>query len=392
MAKHGGAGGAARFVPADELSPAEEHEWVVQLWKRMDRDLSGTIVRRELDCQELHSVIHSVLAPKGHLGMGGASYARAQINIQQCVDYCLRKADVNSDHELSFQEFKSFILTLRKIGPSGAHLVFSLFDLNQDGCIDRNEFREIFRYFLGHKPTEEEFRREWANCVSNSIEDAAGIDDFVKWMGHSEHPIFKQVVKGMAADLPLEGSSASGGRKARTNHLEGELFRRQVRWNQRFASTVNPGHMNDSLPQGERLYFSRPHSLPELQRMYTKYAGFEGQLQRLEAPEKKKKVHCELCPQILSGEGGTPLTLPGRHSRKGSMRNPATGQKVPWEDQWQMPTRFLNTNNFANRPLAPGALFSATRTASVRHVVPSKNKLVPREPRAARETTLEVIP
>eukprot|EP00971_Amphidinium_carterae_P293609 5829212-Amphidinium_carterae.1 len=46
------------------------------------------------------------------------------------------------------------------------------------------------------------------------------------------------------------------------------------------------------------------------------------------------------------------------------------------EDQWQMPTRFLNTNNFANRPLAPGALFSATRTASVRHVVPSKNKLV----------------
>eukprot|EP00971_Amphidinium_carterae_P104553 2070708-Amphidinium_carterae.2 len=30
-------------------------------------------------------------------------------------------------------------------------------------------------------------------CFMGS-KDAAGIDDFVKWMGHSEHPIFKQFV------------------------------------------------------------------------------------------------------------------------------------------------------------------------------------------------------
>jgi len=368
---------------------------VMQLWRRMDRDLSGTIVRKELDCTELHSVIHSVLAPKGHLGIGGAAYARAQLNIQQCIDYCLRKADINSDNVLSFEEFKSFILTLKRIGPSGAHLVFSLFDLNQDFAIDRNEFREIFRYFLGHKPTEEEFRREWAKCLKDSMEDAATLDEFVEWMSHSEHPIFRQVVKGMAADLPLEGSRTSGqkGKISRARTLQDEkLFTRRVRWNQRFNSTVNPGHVNDALPMGERHYFSRPQSLSELERFYNKYAGFDKQRERLEAPEKKLRYEgSEYCPKVLSSEGGTPLTLPGRHMRKGAMKSHITGQETRWEGRWQMPNRFTSTHTVTGRPLASCALFSTLREVSISHVVgPEFRKS--KGPRQARETTLEVVP
>merc|ERR1712038_231193 len=95
---------------------------------------------------------------------GGAQYERSEINIEQAMEFCLRKADLNSDGSLSFEEFRSFTFCLRTetLAKHTATLIFALFDTDGDARIDEAEFREIYRFFLGHHPKEVDFQAEWA--------------------------------------------------------------------------------------------------------------------------------------------------------------------------------------------------------------------------------------
>eukprot|EP00971_Amphidinium_carterae_P242995 4824732-Amphidinium_carterae.1 len=82
---------------------------------------------------------------------------RAQINFKQALLYCLRKADLNKDGVLSFEEFRAMLWTLR--WPSAAEdastLLFALFDVDGDQLINREEFRQMYRFYMGSDPTEE---------------------------------------------------------------------------------------------------------------------------------------------------------------------------------------------------------------------------------------------
>ena len=49
---------------------------------------------------------------------------------------------------------------------------------------------------------------------------------------------------------------------------------------------------------------------------------------------------CKLFPKSLSTEGGSPMTLPQRHSPGGSMRDLLSGEIVAWHDYWSPPARY----------------------------------------------------
>ncbi|CAE7479696.1 unnamed protein product [Symbiodinium necroappetens] len=157
-----------------------------KLWIRMDRDRSGTITREELMCDEFQEILkvlcHKPLEATRPFrivlwGESNAAYGRSEINVPQAVDFCMRKAAQNASGELSFEEFSSFLRVssldlkvLRRAGASSrkADLIFALFDLDQSGFLDKEEFLEVYRYFLGHRPTVDKFEEEWvpvSGCI-----------------------------------------------------------------------------------------------------------------------------------------------------------------------------------------------------------------------------------
>lgn len=296
----------------------------------MDRDNNRYVTRAELDCEEFRQIIRSVLTPNGGATMGGVEYMRSELNMTQAIHYCLRKADLNGDRALSYEEFRSFLRVLRHadLGKSTAHLIFALFDLDQDGHIDESEFREVFRFYLGHKPTQEQFQTEWAklDCCGNQKVD---LTRYITWLQTSTNPIFRQHAPPDTAEEPKETPRVEGAGK----YLPRVTFSKsQIRpkWNQRFNAGVNK---NERCPQGQRSYFSKTQSLPELQRFYETRRGFRQMADRLALPEAKPK------PAVLSNERNGEIYMarsePG--SRDGWMRHPITGKVELWEDHWQTP-------------------------------------------------------
>mmetsp|Transcript_19071 Transcript_19071/g.42663 ORF Transcript_19071/g.42663 Transcript_19071/m.42663 type:complete len:412 (+) Transcript_19071:80-1315(+) len=337
---------------------AEHSEWAQRLWRRMDRDGSGVIDRKELDCEEFRSVLHRMLAPQAPRT---TSYTgRAQINFKQALLYCLRKADLNKDGVLSFEEFRAMLWTLR--WPSAAEdastLLFALFDVDGDQLINREEFRQMYRFYMGSDPTEEEFVNTWFE-VSECKPDVTRAE-YVAWLRRTRNVVFKQaptvrvpedqtaaLKSGREADEPgglCSSSSApdlgpvQGPKKkaaAQKSKMSGShpLARRRnslysvetrPRWNRSFG----PQGKNEEIPvKSMRRYFSEPESLMALQRYYQKRPGFK----QLEG----NPVHAAQVRMPNAGEG---IALRESHHRRGGrMRDPLTGKVVPWNDSWQPP-------------------------------------------------------
>jgi len=305
----------------DVVTPEEHHEWALALWKRMDRDASDSITRQELDCEDFYNVIHSVLAPKGNAGTGGVTYARARHNASQALDFCLRKADCNHDNSLSFNEFKAFLACLRNRQDAQytANLIFALFDLDADQTIDEEEFREIYRYFLGHHPLAAEFQAEWERLDWEG-RGRVSRDDYVRWLQTSQNPVFKQhappIQSGDDTTMLTKSPSLPGVRTAEGRQSD------RPRWNQYFNTKAN---INTVMPSRRRNYFSRPQSLPELTRFYQTRRGFADHRKALTQPEPRSI-------RVLDSEVG----LPERHLPGGRMRGPKR-EKVVWNDHWQEP-------------------------------------------------------
>lgn len=217
---------AARdWIPPASNADQGLHDWALRMWRRIDRDNNGSISKQELDCQEFHTIMRAILIPDDGVGMGGPAYARAEMDMDQAIHFALRKADLNQDGKLSFEEFKSLILILRQpqLAIHTANLIFALFDIDRDQWIDEYEFRQIYRFFLGHNPTEAEFQEEWARLDS---EDRGRVNrsDYTRWMQTSRNPVFRQhapqpmseVMSGSAdphllkrGDLGMSGSPSS---------------------------------------------------------------------------------------------------------------------------------------------------------------------------------------
>lgn len=305
--------------------------WAMRLWRRMDRDGNSFVTRSELDSEEFRSIIRSVLTPAFKAGnMGGVEYMRSELNMTQAIHYCLRKADLNGDNALSYLEFRSFLRVLRHedLGKSTAHLIFALFDLDQDGHISESEFREVFRFYQGHRPSEEQFQKEWAKLDARG-EQRVNIAQYVKWLRASKNPIFHQHAPPEPDEVP-EPEPPSPDMRKYLPRMTFSKSQARPKWNQRFNAGVNK---NDRCPQGQRSYFSKTQSLPELQRFYETHRGFNRMAERLTRPEAKAK------PAVLSNERNGEIYMarsePG--SRDGWMRHPITGRVELWEDHWQTP-------------------------------------------------------
>jgi len=315
--------GVERFLPnSQQLSSTEHHEWATKMWHRMDRDGSGFITRGELDCEEFRSIIRAILAPGGGVGMGGAHYARAEMNMKEAISFCLRKADINCDNSISFGEFESFTWCLRSkdLARNTSHLIFALFDLNGDNRISQNEFREIFRFYTGRAPAELELQREWGR-LDKAGEGRVTQAQYIRWLQTSANPVFRQ--HAPPVDESLESVDAMA--KSPPNRVPRAGLGGRKEWNQRLAE-ANP---NVRCPIGRRSYFSRPQSLPELTRYYKEHRGFRRHKESMARPEPRK------LPHVLST--GSLQHLQERALPGGHMLNRFSGQTEAWEDHWQTP-------------------------------------------------------
>lgn len=350
----------ARVTVVPQSSTKEEHrEWVERLWSRINRDHDGEISKDELNCDEFQGVLRAILAPNT-VGKTVATYGRSEINLQQALDYCLRKADRNNDGVLSFKELEAFLRFLRnETGPEHiADVIFALFDLDNDSKISNNEFRGVYRFYLGHDPTIPDVQEAWSRLDP----DGSGFTtkkDFASWLQKDAKPVFRQHAVPVVGSPTPSSSGASVSPKRRNKSspaihrpAPGMLPRRAGKkpnfdnvpeWNQRF-NVVDQSHQNIAMRGNKRMksYFMREQSLPELCRFYSTHQGFGDHRRRLLDPD----------PELLRPNAWPPRRTqpPGasRHSPGGSMRSYSTGEVVPWAE---------NTPRALIRPVwAPGSL------------------------------------
>jgi len=325
----------------------EHHEFAERMWARMDRDGSGRITRSELDCEEFRTIIRSVLVPGKNASTGGAIYARSQTNTAQAVNFCLRKADLNRDSCLTFKEFESFLLMLAKERNTvrTAYLIFALFDLNCNGYVDQQEFREICRFYLGRNATHDEFTQQWSKLSCKEPEKVT-IADYIRWLQTSDNPVFRQhapeedpqALEAAATTSPKAATWAEGcGTEKASSSTHGDM--KYKTWGHGLCGgdrplwihRLNKINLNPVLPPGQRNYFSRPQSLPELGQYYDTHRGFS-QHRRAGTAIMEPKRKSEVLSNHLHS------TLPYRHVPGGKMRaHGKAGKATLWEDYWQVP-------------------------------------------------------
>lgn len=340
----------------------EEHTaWARRLWARMDRDRGGEISAEELNCDEFMVVLRAILAPLT-AGKGVAGYERSEINLPNALAYCLRKADENNDGVLSFVEFEAFLRYLRsERSPEHiASIVFALFDLDGSATLSLDEFREIYRFYLGHHPIDNELKSAWRaldTADSNSVTRA----QYARWLRKRAGAVFKQhapAVQGeetqnsspTARKVPRSKSASAIHRPAPGLLPPGEgsvPFAEDCDrplWNSRFSKDFSVH--NQALRGNMRMktWFSKEQSLPDLHKFYCTYRNFDTNRRKLVSPQPllSKKL-------VLSTDSMTLLVMPGaeRHRPGGTMKD-ADGAVVPWRE---------NTPRALIRPVwAPGSL------------------------------------
>jgi hypothetical protein len=374
----------------------------------MDRDGDGYVTRPELDSEEFRNAIRSALGVKAH-ATSGRDYSRFAINVDQAIDWVRRKADQNRDGNLSFFEFESFTRKVRSgDAESTADMIFALFDLGGNETIDKDEFREIYRYFLGRMPTKIEFEDEWARLDAGGMQEVTR-SEYMSWLQTSHNPVFRRHGTIVAVDIPETqlawaklkrpsstplqtvsedrsplasrpqsrpkshqgqyGSPAQMRKKPIFESKKSDNWAKRIQtdqdrrygggfaekgdrpeWNKRhhLGSMENFGK-----PRGERRYFSRPQTLPELSRFYSTRTGYTSHLKKLQSPEEKQRQ------MVLSGEAEAPIDKE-RHEPGGSMRS-REGMTIFWNNHWQ-PTasemwKYTPGTNTLRLPGAPANMY-----------------------------------
>lgn len=327
------------------LTPEEHREWAQIIWDRIDRDHSGELSVEELNCDEFQTVFRSIVAPLT-AGKGVAGYQRSEINLPNALNYCMRKADSNSDGVLSFNEFELFLRILRNDRSSEhlANVTFALFDLDCSNQISASEFSEIYRFFLGHMPIADDFQKAW-RALDVERNGSVTRAEYVRWLRKKAGPVFVQqaprviLPQDAASQVDVQPSPTkrrAAAKKAVFRPAPGLLQPRVKRasddfgpvWNERFASK-DLSEQNIAFRGNLRMksFFSRPQSLPDLHRFYCKHTNFEQNRTKLLTEEPSKKT------LVLSSDSQMMLALPGieRHRLCGTMKN-CDGEVVPWRE------------------------------------------------------------
>merc|ERR1712183_827376 len=120
-----------------------------------------------------------------------------------------------------------------------ADMIFSLFDLDGDMKISQAEFREIYRFYLGHIPREDEFQREWARLDLRG-EQKVTRAGYILWLQTSVNPVFKQHAPQEQLEPDSVVEKLPGLHRKATQNM-----RMRPKWNQRFNAGVS---MNNHCP------------------------------------------------------------------------------------------------------------------------------------------------
>jgi Ca2+-binding EF-hand superfamily protein len=322
--------------------------WALKYWTRLDRDRSGKITRKELECDDFYDIFKSVFpAAKGQ----GSSSGHAAINLQQTVQFCLQKADANFDGTLTFEEFKSLVSMLLNPEANFAYqMVYALFDVDGSKSLDKAEFREMYRFLLGKDPSSAEQKEEWDRfvrlCDITGDDYKVTLEKFMLWLQTSGNPSFRSLAPPLGSG---GGKKGKARRKLDPVHLG-------PRWKKIFVSGVYPGHINDYRPQGTREYFMRSHSEVELTSFYKTHAGFDAHLKAVDGPIFAPRSNALDAPTMPTRNAG--LSKDSRHSMGGSMRDHRTKEITLWEDNWTTPLRLRSNGPPSYRPLASRSTFS----------------------------------
>mmetsp|Transcript_105453 Transcript_105453/g.193418 ORF Transcript_105453/g.193418 Transcript_105453/m.193418 type:complete len:454 (-) Transcript_105453:62-1423(-) len=216
----------------DDTPYFDINDWIYEMWTCMDRDNTGFISRQDVDCEEFNNVIRAILAANAGNASGGASNSRSKVDLDQAISYLLRKADLNSDQKVSFDEFKSFVLCLRnpQLSLHTANLIFALFDTNRDQYVDEAEFHEMYRFYTGRVPARNEFRAEW-HRIDVEREGKVDREAYLKWLQTSSNPVFRLhgplTTPGL---LGLGGSTDARSTSSRSgSNAVSDIQRQQVR-------------------------------------------------------------------------------------------------------------------------------------------------------------------
>mmetsp|Transcript_81354 Transcript_81354/g.263997 ORF Transcript_81354/g.263997 Transcript_81354/m.263997 type:complete len:310 (-) Transcript_81354:188-1117(-) len=279
------------------------------------------------------------------------------MHVMQAMNFCLRKADINNDGVLSFKEFKTFMRMLGspRLGRERTNLIFALFDLDGTSSIDKEEFRGICRYYLGHHPTVPMLEAEWAK-LDQDEKGYAALADYSRWLRTSASPIFRQFAQAVSGEPSDEELRRLSKQQVDVDTAQGLLaFKRQkdrVRgdrpeWNESF-NQQDSSKINEASPPPRRMYLSRPQSLPELKRYLdrhsTKFADQRRFYAQKPVPEPRR---------ILSDDTpALPMLLPERYVPGGTMRK--KGKTTEWMDAWQAP-KCITHGGLAGR-ISPGSL------------------------------------
>jgi len=354
---------------AQASSNHDGDDTAAKLWSRFDRDSSGFITRKDMECEDFYAIIRGLAFPSfsGKIAAGGgASYSRSAMDMKQAVKICLQKADLNSDGVLTFPEFRALVasLTQPQDMSHSAYLIFSIFDLDMNGYISFDEFSELLRFVLNHRPTVVRLQYEWDLLMAGHEGDGkmASRGRYIRWLRDSMDPLLRQHAPPKRSRLDESTVSHLGTlSRSRSTVVSTQSIFKQ-RWNRNInrdlsAPPPRPRRRGEHLPKDERYFFDRPHSLAELDRFFAVHHGFQRQRAKLRKPEQEESGTA-LCPKAHSSEGCLPLLLPGRHSPGGTMRHHQTGEVTRWESQWMPPMRTRTRFRAADRPVAPGATFS----------------------------------
>jgi len=151
------------FPKANVKISDDHHQWCVARWIRLDRDGDGDLAREELNTETFFDLIREVM------GSSADDHIHIKINVAQFVKWFQNRADSNNDKRLSFDEFE-IITDVIKTAPSmhdrsarrmWAEAAFALFDINGDNMIDREEFCQLYAFFVGYRPKEADLEKAW---------------------------------------------------------------------------------------------------------------------------------------------------------------------------------------------------------------------------------------
>ena len=241
--------------------------WAEKRFSRLDSDRVGYLTDKEMQSGRFFDTIKETLdVPRPtHAVMSRAGLTDW---IKKALDKDEAKGVLTFEDFLELSEVLRHVSDLPKVE---AKLIFALFDCDRDGLINREEFKEIYRFFAQTAPPNETLHRIW-----EELEPQEGNIDskkYFKWLKRSRRQEY--FGKEQRQDTKVAGftprikkaDSISNNETISTVYDMYKALKRDWKTQKHIVDySWSPNHhhsdsvMNESLHPNMRGYFGRPRS------------------------------------------------------------------------------------------------------------------------------------